>query len=78
MALQIIIERENIDCAAKVLRRIWEDIEVFEMCERFAGISIATKVLDVSGEDKVKDLLNRIRHYDLWEGRWKDAGQATS
>jgi hypothetical protein len=75
MALQITIERENIECAARVLRGIWEDIEVFKICERYTGISISNKILDTVGEDTVKESLTQIRHYNLWDGKWRDPEQ---
>ena len=72
MAHQIIIENIHKPDLKKSLCDIWEEIEVFDVCEDKTGISIPTKVLDSNSEEEIMSKVKSYRHYDLWQGKWQE------
>ena len=76
MAYQIIVEKAEKERSETALNFIWDEIEVFEVSEKLIGVSIPTKVLDTKGEDEIIKKINSFRHYNLWEGKWKEKGNS--
>jgi hypothetical protein len=70
MALQVIIVNQPVEAISRQLGNITRQCEIFPIGSDHVGVSVSTKVLEVVGEDRVRESLAGMDYYDLYDGRW--------
>jgi len=72
MGIQVVAEASTIAEVEKALGKIASECEVFAAGGGRFGVSVPTRLVDAVGEGAVRKALSRLRHFDLWEGKWNE------
>jgi hypothetical protein len=70
MGLHVVVEAESPEQVRLALGDVASSSEVFSVGARY-GISIPMNVVDDVGEAEVRRRLSLLKHYDLYDGKWK-------
>lgn len=73
MALQFIVQTKSSSELSTSLGKLAESIELFPVSSALWGISIPTKIVDVVGEDRIRNNLAKFNFYNLYAGEWRYA-----
>ncbi len=73
MALQFIVQTQCSNEISASFGKLAESIELFQVSSALWGISIPSKVVDVVGEDRIRNSLAKFNFYNLYAGEWRYA-----
>jgi hypothetical protein len=73
MGLQLIVQADSAVRITRLLGDVASQTEVFNLSGELWGICIPTKLVDRIGESAVRERLDSLSVFDLYEGRWRYA-----
>ena len=73
MALQFIVQTQSSNEISASLGKLAESIELFPVSSALWGVAIPSKVVDVVGEDRIRNSRAKFNVYNLYAGEWRYA-----
>lgn len=69
MGIQLFILASSPEIEAAI-GTVASECDIFNISPHAYGVSIPGKVVDTSGDDWIRAKLSKLKHFDLWEGKW--------
>jgi hypothetical protein len=70
MGMQFIVVGSTIDEMSRHLQQIKALVEIFSIDQERFGVNIPMDTVEQFGEQNVRQLLSKVKVYDLYAGKW--------